>query len=171
MVFPKCRISWCITSHCLIVQAHFMKVVWFCWSCAISWCISPIVWWSAVILRNSHFMTVKVHFMMVKVHFMMVKEGSFYEGRFYPWVRSGYYDISQEPLLSVIKSNMADENLTLLRLVRDAILSNVRQLDGGNVSEDMIDYLAFRLDQLYGHILRLTASNINLREVELLVCV
>ena len=56
---------------------------------------------------------------------------------------------------------MAEENLTLLRLVRDAILSIVRQLDGGNVSEDMIDYLAFRLDQLYGHILRLTASNIN----------
>lgn len=89
---------------------------------------------------------------------------------FYPWVRSGYYDISQEPLLSVIKSNMADENLTLLRLVRDAILSIVRQLDGGNVSEDMIDYSAFRLDQLYGHILRLTASNINLREVEPLIC-
>ena len=65
---------------------------------------------------------------------------------------------------------MADENLTLLRLVRDAILSIVRQLDGGNVSEDMIDYLAFRLDQLYGHILRLTASNINLREVEPLIC-
>lgn len=72
--------------------------------------------------------------------------------------------------MSVIKSNMADENLTLLRLVRDAILSIVRQLDGGNVSEDMIDYSAFRLDQLYGHILRLTASNINLREVEPLIC-
>ena len=60
--------------------------------------------------------------------------------------------------MSVIKSNMADEKLTLPRLVRDAILSNVRQLDGGNVSEEMIDYLAFRLDQLYGQILRLTAS-------------
>ena len=72
--------------------------------------------------------------------------------------------------MSVIKSNIADENLTLLRLVRDAILSIVRQLDGGNVSEDMIDYLAFRQDQLYGHILRLTASNINLREVEPLIC-
>ena len=61
--------------------------------------------------------------MMVKVHFMMVEGGSFYEGRFLPMstVRSGYYDIFQEPLLSVIKSNMADENLTLLRLVRDAI--------------------------------------------------
>ena len=47
---------------------------------------------------------------------------------------------------------MADENLTLLCLVRDAILSIVKQLDSGNVSEDMIDYLAFRLDQLYGHI-------------------
>ena len=71
-------------------------------------------------------------------------------------MRSGYYDISQEPFLSVIKSNMADENLTSPRLVRDAILSIVRQLDGGNVSEDMIDYLAFRLDQLdqlHGHIL------------------
>ena len=67
----------------------------------------------------------------------------------------GFYDISQEPLLPVIKSNMADEKLVLLRLVRDAILSIVRQLDGGNVSEDMTDYLAFRLDQLYGHILRL----------------
>ena len=54
---------------------------------------------------------------------------------------------------------MADENLVLLRLVQDAILSIVRQLDGDNVSEDMKDYLAFRLDQLYGHILRLTASN------------
>ena len=42
---------------------------------------------------------------------------------------------------------MADENLTLLRLVRDAILSIVRQLEGGNVSKDMIDYVAFRLDQ------------------------
>ena len=71
---------------------------------------------------------------------------------FYPRVRSSYYDISQEPFLSVIKSNMADENLTLLCLVRDAILSIVKQLDSGNVSEDMIDYLAFRLDQLYGHI-------------------
>ena len=72
----------------------------------------------------------------------MVEGGSFYEGRFLPMstVRSGYYDIFQEPLLSVIKSNMADENLTLLRLVRDAILSIVRQLDSGNVSEDMIDY-------------------------------
>ena len=59
---------------------------------------------------------------------------------------------------------MADEELVLLRLVRDAILSTVRQLDGGNVSEDMTDYLAFRLDQLYGHILRLTASNPNLRD-------
>ena len=47
----------------------------------------------------------------------------------------------------VIKSNMADENLVLLRLVRDAILSIVRQLDGGNVRENMTDYLAFRLDQ------------------------
>ena len=65
----------------------------------------------------------------------------------------GFYDISQEPLLPVIKSNMADEKLVLLRLVRGAILSIVRQLDGGNVSEDMTDYLAFRLDQLYGHIL------------------
>ena len=65
---------------------------------------------------------------------------------------------------------MADENLTLLCLVLDAILSTVRQLDGGNVSEDMIDYLAFRLDQLYGHILRLTPSNLNLREVERLIC-
>ena len=72
--------------------------------------------------------------------------------------------------MSVIKSNMADENLALLRLVRDAILSIVRQLDGGNVSEDMIDYLAFRLDQLYRHILRLTASNPNLREAEPLIC-
>jgi len=72
--------------------------------------------------------------------------------------------------LPVIKSNMADEKLVLLRLVRDAILSIVRQLDGGNVSEDMTDYLAFRLDQLYGHILRLTASNPNLREVEPLIC-
>ena len=52
----------------------------------------------------------------------------------------------------------------------DFILSIVRQLDGGNVSEDMTDYLAFRLDQLYGHILRLTASNPNLREVEPLIC-
>ena len=65
---------------------------------------------------------------------------------------------------------MADEKLTLLRLVRDAILSIVRQLDGGNVSEDMIDYLAFRLNQLYRHIRRLTANNINLREVEPLIC-
>ena len=65
---------------------------------------------------------------------------------------------------------MADENLVLLRLVQDAILSFVRQLDGGNVSEDMTDYLAFRLDQLYGHILRLTAGNPNLREVEPLIC-
>ena len=89
---------------------------------------------------------------------------------FYPWLRSGYYDISQEPLLSVIKSNMADENLTLLRMVRDAVLSIVRQLDGGNVSEDMIDYLAFRLDHLYGQILWLTASNTKLREVEPLIC-
>ena len=63
-------------------------------------------------------------------------------------MRSGFYDISQEPLLPVIISNMADKKLVLLRLVRDAILSIVRQLDGGNVSEDMIDYLAFRLDQL-----------------------
>ena len=54
--------------------------------------------------------------------------------------------------------------------MRDAILSNVRQLDGGNVIKDMIDYLAFRLDQLYGQLLRLTASNINLRELELLIC-
>ena len=53
----------------------------------------------------------------------------------------------------------------MLRLVRDAIF---RQLDGGNVSEYMTDYLAFRLDQLYGHILRLTASNA--REVEPLIC-
>ena len=30
--------------------------------------------------------------------------------------------------------------------------------------------MSFRLDQLYGHILRLTASNINLREVEPLIC-
>ena len=67
------------------------------------------------------------------------------------------------------KANMADEKLVLPRLVRDAILSIVRQLDGGNVSEDMTDYLAFRLDQLYGHILRLTASNPNLREVEPLI--
>ena len=72
--------------------------------------------------------------------------------------------------MPVIKSNMADEKLVLLRLVRDAILSIVRQLDGGNVSEDMTDYLAFMLDQLYGHILRLTASNPNLREVEPLIC-
>ena len=72
--------------------------------------------------------------------------------------------------MPVIKSNMADEKLVLLRLVRDAILSIVRQLDGGNVSEYMTDYLAFRLDQLYGHILRLTASNPNLREVEPLIC-
>ena len=63
-----------------------------------------------------------------EVHFMKVL--------FYPWVRSGYYDISHETLLSVIKSNMADEYLTLLRLVRDAILSIFRQLDGVNVSED-----------------------------------
>ena len=67
--------------------------------------------------------------------------------------------------MPVIKSNMANEKLVLLRLVRDAILSIVRQLDGGNVSEDMTDYLAFRLEQLYGHILRLTASNPNLREL------
>ena len=65
---------------------------------------------------------------------------------------------------------MADENSVLLRLVRDAILSITRQLDGGDVSEDMADYLAFRLEQLYGHILRLTASHPNLREVEPLVC-
>ena len=103
--------------------------------------------------------------MMVKVYFMMVKGGSFYEGPLLPMICSGYYDVSQEPLLSVIKSNMADENLTLQRLVRDGILSIVRQLDCGNVSEEMKDYLAFRLDQLYGHILRLTASNINLKEV------
>ena len=68
-------------------------------------------------------------------------------------------------MLPVIKSNMADARLVLLCLVRDAIL---RQLDGGNVSEDMTDHLAFRLDQLYGHILRLTASNA--REVEPLIC-
>ena len=60
---------------------------------------------------------------------------------------------------------MADENLTLLR-----VWFKYRQLDGGNVSEDMIDYLAFRLDQLYGQILRLTASNINLGEVKPLIC-
>ena len=48
---------------------------------------------------------------------------------------------------------MEDENLVLLCLVRDAILSIVRQLDGGNVRKDMTDYLAFRLSQLYGHIL------------------
>ena len=67
--------------------------------------------------------------------------------------------------MPIIKSNMADEKLVLLRLVRDV---NFRQLDGGNVSEDMTDYLAFRLDQLYGHILQLTASNP--REVEPLIC-
>ena len=62
---------------------------------------------------------------------------------------------------------MADENLVLPRLVVDAILSIVRQLDGSNASEDM----AFWLDQLYGHIprLTLTASNPNLREVEPLI--
>ena len=60
--------------------------------------------------------------------------------------------------MPVIKSNMADEKLVLLRLVLDAILSIVRQLDGDNVSEDMTDYLTFRLDRLYGHILRLTGS-------------
>ena len=65
---------------------------------------------------------------------------------------------------------MADENSLLLRLVRDAILTVTRQLDGGDVSEDMADYLAFRLEQLYGHILRLTASHPNLREVEPLIC-
>ena len=55
----------------------------------------------------------------------------------------GFYDISQEPLLLVVKSNMVDENkLVLLRLLRDAILSIVRRLDGGNVSEDMTDCLA-----------------------------
>lgn len=59
---------------------------------------------------------------------------------------------------------MADENSL------DAILTVTRQLDGGDVSEDMADYLAFRLEQLYGHILRLTASHPNLREVEPLIC-
>ena len=37
---------------------------------------------------------------------------------------------------------MVDENLTLLRLVRDAILSIVRQLDGGNSQR--------RPDRLFG---------------------
>ena len=42
----------------------------------------------------------------------------------------------------------------------------LRQLDGGDVNEDMADYSAFQLEQLYGHILRLTASHPNVREVE-----
>ena len=56
------------------------------------------------------------------------------------------------------------------RLTRDAILSITRQLNGGDVNEDMADYLAFPLEQLYGHILRLTASHPNLREMEALIC-
>ena len=55
-------------------------------------------------------MMVKVHFMMVKVNFMKVEGGSFYEGRFLPMSTFG---LSQELLLSVSKSNMADENLTV----------------------------------------------------------
>ena len=42
----------------------------------------------------------------------------------------------------------------------------LRQLDGGDVNEDMADYSAFQLEQLYGHIHRLTASHPNVREVE-----
>ena len=65
---------------------------------------------------------------------------------------------------------MADGNSVILRLIREAILSVTRQLDDGDVNEDKADYLAFRLEQLYGHILRLTASHSNIREVEPLIC-
>ena len=54
---------------------------------------------------------------------------------------------------------MADGNSVILCLIRDAILSVTRQLDGGDVNEDKVDYLAFRLEQLYGHVLRLTGSD------------
>ena len=61
---------------------------------------------------------------------------------------------------------MADEEVTLIRLVRDSILSITRQIERGNVSEDMADHLAFRLEQLYGHVLRLSAFHPNLSEIE-----
>ena len=98
--------------------------------------------------------------MMVKVHFMKVLVTHEYVRASTTYARS----------LCCRETNQTDEKLVLPRLVRDAILSIVRQLDRGNVSQDMTDYLAFRLDQLYGHIFRLTASNPNLRGVEPLIC-
>ena len=61
---------------------------------------------------------------------------------------------------------MADGNSVFLRQVRDGISSVTQaELDGDDVNEDMADYSAFRLEQLYGHILRLTASHPNVREL------
>ena len=41
--------------------------------------------------------------------------------------------------------------------------------DDGDVNEYMAVYLAFQLEQFYGHILTLTASHPSLREVGLLM--
>ena len=62
-----------------------------------------------------------------------------------------------------------DESTTLIRLIRDTILSITRQIDGRAVDEDTADFLAFRLEQLYDHILRPTAP-LRLQEIEPFVC-
>ena len=96
-----------------------------------------------VLLIVCYFLMHKSHHLMVSGHFT---KQSFYDGkrRFILWKSCFTHEYVRAAMtyprsLCCRLSNMADENLTLLCLVRDATLSIVRQLDSGNVSEDMID--------------------------------